>query len=243
MSQSIVTQVAKGSSESKKQKTKSRCCLFSCCASSKDTQRAAVDDSITVMTPQVQQTQLTPDATPILPKQLQQHQGRKLMVLDLDETLVHSSFKPEAGADFVLSLTVESEVHSIYVRKRPFVDEFLQKAARHWELCVFTASLPVYADAVMDRLDPHGLVTHRLYRDSCTYHMGVFVKDLSRLGRPLESIIILDNFAASYIFQPTNAVPVDAFYDDPADTHLRDLMPLLDALVEVDDVRKILGNR
>ena len=47
-------------------------------------------------------------------------------VLDLDETLVHSSFKPIPNADFQLNIELDNLVHRVYVRKRPGCDEFLQ---------------------------------------------------------------------------------------------------------------------
>lgn len=52
----------------------------------------------------------------------------------------------------------------------------------------------------------------RLFRESCVFHRGNYVKDLSRLGRELRRVIIVDNSPASYIFHPENAVsPVSPF--------------------------------
>lgn len=47
----------------------------------------------------------------------------------------------------------------------------------------------------------------RLFRESCVYHGGNYVKDLNKLGRDLQKIVIVDNSPASYIFHPENAVP------------------------------------
>jgi len=65
-------------------------------------------------------------------------------------------------------------------------------------------------------------------------------QDLSRLGRPIQEVIILDNSPASYIFHPNNAVPVSSWFSDPHDTELFDLAPFLDDLRQVDDVRGVL---
>lgn len=46
----------------------------------------------------------------------------------------------------------------------------------------------------------------RLFRESCVYHKGNYVKDLNKLGRDLQKIVIVDNSPASYIFHPDNAV-------------------------------------
>ena len=63
------------------------------------------------------------------------------LVLDLDETLVHSSFQPVAGVDYVLPVVIEGYTHQVYVRKRPYCDEFLLEASKYFEVVVFTASL------------------------------------------------------------------------------------------------------
>lgn len=63
-----------------------------------------------------------------------------------------------------------------------------------------------YADPVADLLDQWGVFRARLFRESCVFHRGNYVKDLSRLGRELSNVIILDNSPASYIFHPENAV-------------------------------------
>ena len=57
-----------------------------------------------------------------------------------------------------------------------------------------------------DLLDQWGVFRARLFRESCVFHRGNYVKDLSRLGRELSNVIIVDNSPASYIFHPENAV-------------------------------------
>jgi len=177
---------------------------------------------------------------PLLPPISPQHAGRKCLVLDLDETLVHSSFKQISHADYVVPVEIEYQWHNVYVIKRPGVDNFLKKMGEIYEVVVFTASLSKYADPVLDKLDIHQVVSHRLFRESCYNHGGNYVKDLSQLGRPIADTIILDNSPASYIFHPNNAVPVSSWFNDPHDTELTDLVPFLDDLSKVDDVRGIL---
>ena len=93
---------------------------------------------------------------------------------------------------------------------------------------------------MLDILDVHDSVRHRLFRESCYNHHGNYVKDLSQLGRPLRDTIILDNSPASYIFHPANAVPVSSWFNDPHDTELTDLCPFLEDLCHVQDVRVVL---
>ena len=57
-----------------------------------------------------------------------------------------------------------------------------------------------------DLLDKWDVFHSRLFRESCVFHRGNYVKDLGRLGRELHKIIIVDNSPASYIFHPDNAV-------------------------------------
>lgn len=119
------------------------------------------------------------------------------LVIDLDETLVHSSFKPITNPDFIVPVEIEGTIHQVYVLKRPYVDEFLQKMGELYECVLFTASLAKYADPVADLLDKWGVFRSRLFRESCVYYRGNYVKDLGRLGRDLHKVIIVDNSPVS----------------------------------------------
>eukprot|EP00833_Pecoramyces_ruminatium_P001099 jgi/Orpsp1_1/1175131/evm.model.c7180000052740.1 len=149
----------------------------------------------------------------LLKPQLPEDVGKKTLVLDLDETLVHSSFKPIAQPDYVIPVQIENQVHNVYVLKRPGVDEFLRAMGEIYEIVIFTANLKKYADPVLDTLDKYKVVRHRLFREACIHYKGNYVKDLSQLGRNLKHVIILDNSPASYIFHPTNAIPVTSWFN------------------------------
>jgi len=176
------------------------------------------------------------DNTPLLPPPPPELAARKCLVLDLDETLVHSSFKPIPNPDFVIPVEIEDQVHKVYVLKRPGVDQFLQKLGPLFEIVVFTASISKYADPVLDLLDSTKVVHHRLFRDACTNYKGNFVKDMGRLGRDLKHCLIIDNAPSSYLFHPENALPCESWYDDEHDTELMDLIPVLEAITKVDNV-------
>lgn len=98
------------------------------------------------------------------------------MVIDLDETLVHSSFKPINNADFVVPVEIDGAIHQVYVLKRPHVDEFLQRMGQLYECVLFTASLAKYADPVADLLDKKNIFKARLFRESCAFYRGNYVK-------------------------------------------------------------------
>jgi len=169
--------------------------------------------------------------------------NKKTLVLDLDETLVHSSFKPIPDPDFVMSIELENVIHKVYVRKRPGVDNFLRVVGENFEVVVFTASLAKYADPLLDILDRGRLVKKRLFREACVQHYGNYVKDLSHLGRPLTNVIIIDNSPFSYMFQPDNAIPITSWFNDKADRQLYDLLPFLEQLMYVDDVCTLLQRK
>ncbi|GAA5965768.1 hypothetical protein JCM21900_002131 [Sporobolomyces salmonicolor] len=177
---------------------------------------------------------------PLLDELSPDMKGRKCLVLDLDETLVHSSFKMVHQADYVVPVEIENQFHNVYVIKRPGVDGFLKAMGEIYEVVIFTASLSKYADPVLDQLDVHRVVKHRLFRESCYNNKGNYVKDLSQLGRPMEECIIIDNSPASYVFHVNNAVPISSWFNDPHDTELTDLVPFLTDLGTVDDVRSVL---
>lgn len=194
------------------------------------------------------------------PKDYARFGHKKCLVLDLDETLVHSSFKYVKAADFVIPVEIDGIVHSVYVLKRPGCDEFLKQVSKWYEVVIFTASVSRYGDPLLDTLDgvlkPNPVskngsrelynntgerhIHQRLFRDSCYNYEGNYVKNLSQIGRPLEDIIILDNSPASYIFHPQHAVPISSWFSDVHDNELLDILPLLKDLSGVVDVGKVL---
>lgn len=163
--------------------------------------------------------------------------GKKCLVLDLDETLVHSSFRAVEGADFVIPVKIEDVVHFVYVMKRPGVDEFLVEMAKHYEIVIYTASLNKYADPLLDLLDPKKVIRYRLFRESCVFYEGNYVKDLSVLDRDLSSTIIIDNSPNSYLFHPENAIDCSSFIDDPRDRELDQIGSFLAGIKDAKDVR------
>lgn len=164
--------------------------------------------------------------------------GKKCLVLDLDETLVHSSFQPVEGADFVIPIVIEGTQHQVYVLKRPGVDEFMQRVAKDYEIIIFTASLALYADPLLDQLDLHNVIRHRLYRESCSFYQGSYVKDLTKLGREVCQCILVDNSPLSYMFQPENAIGCSSYIDATMDRELDVIADFLEDVRNCGDVRE-----
>ncbi len=167
--------------------------------------------------------------------------GKKSLILDLDETLVHSSFRPVPNPDFIIPVEIDGRLIDVYVIKRPFVDEFLKAVGPRFEVIVFTASLGKYADPLLDLLDKHKVIKWRLFREACYPWEGSYVKDLQCMGRDMRSMILVDNSPHSYAFQPDNAVPIGTFIDDPSDQELLECLDTLLAVEFAPDVRPTLA--
>jgi RNA polymerase II subunit A small phosphatase-like protein len=165
------------------------------------------------------------------------------LVLDLDETLIHSCFAPISRPDLHFTFGEEENEQAVFVLVRPGAQQFLRELGDLYELVVFTASIRPYADRVVDFIDPERLVKFRLYRDSCTDFGGSFVKDLSRLNRKLERIIIVDNTPRAYGLHPYNAIPISTWFDDPQDKALFQLLYLLKNSYRVRNVYDLLGSQ
>ena len=109
-----------------------------------------------------------------------------------------------------------------------------------YELVIFTASLSKYAEPLMSHLDPQKMCSYLLFREHCTFFNNAYVKDLTRLGRPMKDVIIVDNSPVAYLFQPENAIPAVSWYDDTTDMELKRICELCERLNQEDDVRKII---
>lgn len=140
---------------------------------------------------------------------------------------------------FLLFWQIEDVVHFVYVAKRPGVDRFLVEMAKYYEIVIYTASLNKYADPLLDLLDPNRVIRARLFRESCVFYEGNYVKDLSVLDRDLAHSIIVDNSPSSYIFHPENAIDCSSFIDDPMDMELDQIGNFLKG---VKDVKVSLGH-
>ncbi|XP_074653979.1 CTD nuclear envelope phosphatase 1-like [Tubulanus polymorphus] len=174
---------------------------------------------------------------------------RKILVLDLDETLIHShhdgvirpTIRPGTPPDFVLKVIIDRHPVRFFVHKRPHVDFFLDVVSQWYDLVVFTASMEIYGAAVADKLDNgRKILNRRYYRQHCSLESS-YTKNLSAISTDLSSIMILDNSPGAYRAYPDNAIPIKSWFSDARDTALLNLLPMLDALRFVHDVRSVLS--
>ncbi|KAF2840604.1 hypothetical protein M501DRAFT_930548 [Patellaria atrata CBS 101060] len=182
---------------------------------------------------------------------------QKTLIIDLDETLIHSMAK---GGRYTTGHMVEVKLNQAvgaggqvigpqvpilyYVHKRPHCDEFLRKVSRWYNLIIFTASVQEYADPVIDWLElERKYFAGRYYRQHCTFRNGAYIKDLSQVEPDLSKVMILDNSPMSYIFHEDNAIPIEGWISDPTDNDLLNLIPLFEGLQYLTDVRALLALR
>ena len=84
---------------------------------------------------------------------------------------------------------------------RPFVQECLLRLSKIYQIVIFTASQPEYADPIIDLMDTAGVVAMRLYRDQCVNWGGMYVKDLTVVSnRSLREMVLVDNSVHSFSF-------------------------------------------
>ncbi len=161
---------------------------------------------------------------PYLSKRI--NRGKKFtLVLDLDETLI--------------SFHINEQGKGILI-PRPFLLKFLTEMNKIFELVVFTAGTQEYADPILNIIDKKNFFDKRLYRQHCVILENVFVKDLSKLGRDLSKVIIIENTPQNFQLQKENGIFIKNFYgEDKNDSALLDLIPILKTVTnnENNDVR------
>ena len=151
--------------------------------------------------------------------------SQKTLVIDLDETLIHSLAKGgRMSSGHMVEVKLNTTVgiggatlgphHPIlyYVHKRPHCDDFLRRVSKWYNLVVFTASVQEYADPVIDWLEQERrYFSGRFYRQHCTFRNGAYIKDLSSVEPDLSKVMILDNSPLSYIFHEGKILPQSLF--------------------------------
>src|SRR5262245_393593 len=148
---------------------------------------------------------------------------QKLVILDIDETLVYATEKPlEREADF--------RVGDYHVYKRPFLNEFIMFCFDTFAVAVWTTSTESYADEMLNRLltgeqKPVFIWT----REKCTYSYDPEIQEhfyskkiskLRRRGYDLDLVIAVDDSPNVWSASYGNLVRVSRFQGDEDDAEL-----------------------
>ena len=198
-------------------------------------------------------------------KPIREYESDLVVVLDMDECLIHSQFLQGPGAKYAHQVkrangaalgesTVDTfnitlpDGELVRVHERPQLHDFLARVSEKYETHIFTAAMDVYAKPVLKMLDPHGTIfTQCWYRESCTLdsNVGAYVKklDFAWGGNKLKRTVLVDNNPLSFLANPENGILVSSFYNDPKDSTLPAVMDLLHELDEEHDVRPVLDAR
>ena len=185
------------------------------------------------------------------------------IVLDLDETLIHSSIDPPPSSssssssstttifDSESSLTLydEDQSHYYFVFFRPFVQLFIHSLAHHFQISIFTASYSIYGNPIIDNIDKQGLVGKRFFNTSLSPSvLHGDQKDLSTVSAQdvPKRILLIDNQPTVSMRHSENLYLIPSFRANdvaPADFELLALIPFLIALSQTPDFRSVLHRR
>ena len=149
------------------------------------------------------------------------------LVLDIDETIVHSLNLP----------------FGLYFLLRPGVIAFLEEMSKLYEIIIFTSSPKVYADGILNKIDiDNDYISHRLYKDHVVFEKGKSVKKLNMIGRDLNKIIFVDNMKSNAKYNLQNLCHVSTWFYDINDEEIIKLKLKLKYIATnnkyKDDIRK-----
>ena len=126
---------------------------------------------------------------------------------------------------------------------RPFCFNFLNELNEIYEIITFTAGTKEYADNILNILDiDNKIIKYRLYRQHTTILGCSIYKDLSKIGRDLSRVIIIDNLRENFRMQPNNGILIKTWTNDINDVQFKDILKILKDIVTYDihDVRTII---
>ena len=177
--------------------------------------------------------------------------NKKLILLDLDETLIHSvydiNYKNNNLFDTIIrfkdSSSSSGEYYSIGIYVRNGVKKFLKILNNYFIIGIFTASEKDYADAIIKYLDPDkNIIKFCLYRNNCINVNGLInIKDLRIIKDiDLRKTILIDNSMYSFALQLSNGILINSFYEDKNDVELFCVLNyLIEYILPADDVRDV----
>lgn len=164
--------------------------------------------------------------------------SKPLMILDLDETLIHSDLDLKWSAhDYYLNTTDESVIP---INIRPHLYDFLDFSVEYFDIIIFTASCSDYADPIIDFIEKEKkYFKYRFYREHCINYGNFYIKDLTLFGKDLDKVIIVDNNIFSFAHYLQNGILISSFYNETEDIDLLSLIQFFkQSIITSIDVRQ-----
>ena len=149
------------------------------------------------------------------------------LVLDLDETLIHLRQKKDViniKNDVNIKINNKSDYfydnydknHNKYLLQfRVGLFSFLTILKPFYEIISFTSATKEYADVIIDEIEKkRKFFDHKFYREHTVIYKDTFVKDISRIGRDIKKIIIIDNNERNFVLNKKNGIKIAPYYGD-----------------------------
>ena len=98
---------------------------------------------------------------------------------------------------------------------RPGLFSFLNGVQKYYEIISFTNASKEYADAIIKHIETNKkYFDYNFYREHSVLYNNEFIKDISRIGRDMSKIIIVDNVAANLRLNQENGILILPYYSD-----------------------------
>ena len=156
------------------------------------------------------------------------------LVLDITNTLINIKYGDPQGQILIPNL-------------RPGIFSFLSAIKPLYELISFSSESKEFCDVIINEIEKNKkYFDFNLYKDHCTLYKNKLVKDISKLGRDLRKVIIVDDDENNFVLNKENGIKIKPFLGegDKYDTSLFELKKilLLFERLNLDDVRKGIKN-
>ncbi|XP_072457522.1 CTD small phosphatase-like protein 2 [Notamacropus eugenii] len=152
--------------------------------------------------------------------------------------LVSCSLRALPDAHFSFPVRFQGMYYKVQGKLRPHTREFLEILSQFFQIIIFTTAKRDYAEPITDVLDPHKkLIRGRLFQDDCICLQGHYVKDLKVLGQDLTRTVVLTDSLKAFPYQMDNQLLIPGWQGDSEDQELSKLLPFLERLSHLDDVR------
>jgi RNA polymerase II subunit A small phosphatase-like protein len=175
-----------------------------------------------------------------------------LLILDLDETLIHATEKE-------LSYPADFQVFGYYVYKRPYLEEFMLGCNQHFKLAVWSSASDDYVEEIVKQIMPTEIKLEFVWgRSRCTYCFDALtfesaqyadyyshynyvkvLKKVKKRGYALERVLIVDDTPSKAKYNYGNVIYPSEYLGEEEDNELQLLLNYLITLKDIENVRTI----